>query len=94
MNREEMFALAHGQSDCLTEMKEKHCIDSWDLFTGEEMYDFIMFVMLETSELDQSIYSTVHKASLKHRHDENYQGVQGYLSGNGWRSSSGSYDCH
>lgn len=46
-----MFALAHGQSDCLTEMKEKHCIDSWDLFT----------VMLETSELDQShvrIYST------------------------------------
>lgn len=56
-----MFALAHGQSDCLTEMKEKHCIDSWDLFTGEEIYNFIMFVMLETSELDQShvrIYST------------------------------------
>lgn len=49
-----MFALAHGQSDCLTEMKEKHCIDSWDLFTGEEIYNF-------TSELDQShvrIYAT------------------------------------
>lgn len=29
-----MFALARGQSCSLTEMKAKHCIDSWDLFAG------------------------------------------------------------
>ncbi len=40
MNREEMFALARGQSCSLTEMKEKHCIDSWDLFAGEKNAQF------------------------------------------------------
>lgn len=61
MNREEMFALARGQSYSLTEMKEKHCIDSWELFTGEEMHNFRMFVRLQTTYLDQShirIYCT------------------------------------
>lgn len=54
MNREEMFALARGQSCSLTEMKEKHCADSWDLFAAEEMHNFRMFTRLETTYPDQS----------------------------------------
>lgn len=70
MNREEMFALARGQSCSLTEMKEKHCIDSWDLFTGEEMHNFRMFVRLETTYVDQRhicIYCTC-IAKISHKH--------------------------
>ncbi len=53
MNREEMFALARGQSCSLTEMKGKHCIDSLDLFAGEKAHNFGMFTRLKTTNLDQ-----------------------------------------
>ena len=54
MNREEVFALARGQSCSLTEMKGIHCTDSWDLFAGEKMHNFRMFIRLETTYMDQS----------------------------------------
>ena len=40
MNREEMFALARGQSCRTTEMKAKHSVDSWDLFANAQSASF------------------------------------------------------
>lgn len=109
MNREEMFALARGQSCSLTEMKAKHCIDSWDLFPGEEMHNFRMFVRLETTYLDQSLICvnytcTVNTFCLLQSFSTDSHGVKyqlkfnslnsGYLSGTAWMSSSGSRCYH
>lgn len=107
MNREEMFALALGQSCSPTEMKEKHWVDSWDLFAGgrkkkrtisECLRDWkpptqIKVTSAFTVIAKYSTNATAIKQIASFLMLSDIKMNSGYLSGTGWRSSSGSRTC-